>query len=355
MPELLMTKSAMTPCEVRGLRFAILAFVILSSFVMGISSLMPWWAGPQRATFRRTAGKQFGDCPDFRGAIGVASETDVFAAKMGLSPSGLLAQQSAAADALAAACRQTAQWVAQNLGPQCRAIAQPPLVVAGDLSQADLQRWCRETVFPAARAMSAAYFAAAPNEPITILLFADEDSYRRHAKMLFGDQRVPRCGYYRPHLRTVLVNVSAGCGTLLHELTHALAAFDFPDAPEWLREGLAALHEQAVVRPDGQGLIGQSGPRLATLKAALAAGRLPALRSLINAADFHGPNEQLNYAHARYFCLYMQRQGVLEDCYRRLRAHCADDPRGERAVLAVFPGRTWGELDADFRQFVAEE
>ena len=78
------------------------------------------------------------------------------------------------------------------------------------------------------------------------------------------------------------------------------------------------------------------------------------MRSLLTADDFHGPDEKLNYAQARYCCLYMQRQGVLGDCYRRLRANRSGDLHSERAVLALFPGRTWDELDADFRGFVGE-
>jgi hypothetical protein len=209
--------------------------------------------------------------------------------------------------------------------------------------------------------MAAAYFATPPCEPITVLLFGSEESYRRYAAQLFGDRPVPRCGYYRPHLRAVMVSISTGEGTLRHELTHALAAFDFPDAPDWLGEGLAALHELAALGPDGLTLIGQSGPRLSTLQTALREGRLRPLRSLLRADDFHGPDEKLNYAQARYFCLYLQRQGLLGDCYRRLRDRRGEDPHGEedwhgeKTVLGLFPGRTWDDLDADFQRFVAAQ
>jgi len=248
----------MTRHQIRGPRFGTWAFAILSSLVMGISSLMPWCAVGWHTLSSERRG-----------------EPANHAARLS-SPQALRCAQGRAT--LATACRETAQRVARDLGPQCRVIVEPPLVIAGDLSVADLQRWWRQTIQPAARAMAAEYFAAAPDEPITILLFADEESYRRHAKRLFHDEHLPRCGYYRPHLRTMLINVSAGRGALLHELTHALAAFDFPDAPDWLHEGLASLHEEALLRPDGSGLIGQSGPRLLTLQKAISAGRLRPLR-----------------------------------------------------------------------------
>jgi hypothetical protein len=291
-----------------------------------------WWVGLLRATISADRGQ----------ATATSAPADALANTL--------------ADTLAEACRETAQHVARQLGPSCHAIVCTPLVVAGDLSEAELQRWHRETIEPAARAMAAAYFTTPPSEPITILLFAGQQSYRRYAAQLFGERQVPRCGYYRPNLRTVVVNLATGGGTLSHELTHALAAFDFPDAPDWLGEGLAALHELATVGPDGLTLVGQSGPRLSTLQTAIREGRLRPLPWLLRAHDFHGANEKLNYAQARYFCLYLQRQGVLGDCYRRLRdswGKNADDPDGEKAVLGLFPDRTWDDLDADFRQFVA--
>ena len=77
-----------------------------------------------------------------------------------------------------------------------------------------------------------------------------------------------------------------------------------------------------------------------------------ALRELIEGDDFYGPLEKLNYAHARYFCLYMQEQRVLRDCYRKVRAEHGNDPSGGKAVAAVLADRTWDELDADFRRWV---
>ena len=38
--------------------------------------------------------------------------------------------------------------------------------------------------------------------------------------------------------------LATGGGTLSHELTHALMEADFPNAPGWISEGLASLHEQ---------------------------------------------------------------------------------------------------------------
>jgi hypothetical protein len=250
------------------------------------------------------------------------------------------------------ACRQTAAWIERQLGDGGHSIVRTPLVLAGDLTDEQLQQWWRETVAPAARAMADRYFSVPPSEPVTILLLSTEESYRRHAKTIFGDENVSRFGYYRPHLRTVVVNAAAGHGAVLHELTHALAAFDFPDMPAWLGEGLASLHEDGRLREDGSDIDGQVNWRLPMLQQAIHEHRLRPVESLVRGDDFRTADQRLHYAQARYLCLYLQRRGVLAEVYRRIRADRRVDPMGGRAVLRACGNCTWDELDAAFRGFV---
>jgi len=281
-------------------------------------------------------------------------------AAFGLLPEGLFslrASSTAVSTPLSAtgepllddACRETADWIARQLGPRGRAIVRPPFVVAGLTSEAELDAWHRDLVAPAARAMAAEYFdRATPDEPITVLLLSSDKDYRSSARALFGDEDVSSFGYYRPHLRTILVNLGRGSSGLRHELTHALMAFDFPAAPEWLNEGLASLHEDGQVRPDGAGIDGAVNWRLELLQEAAGRGRLLTLPDFFREGDFQGSGKGLGYAQARYFCLYMQRRGVLREFYRRFRDEPGDDPTGAALVAAAFSGRCWGEIDADF-------
>ena len=108
-----------------------------------------------------------------------------------------------------------------------------------------------QTVQPVCDALLASYFRQLPDRPVTILMFATEAAYRRAAEQLFFDRRVSRFGYYKPGRRTVLVNLAEGDGGLLHELTHVLMDADFPNAPLWLQEGLATLHESSDVSACG--------------------------------------------------------------------------------------------------------
>ncbi len=83
-------------------------------------------------------------------------------------------------------------------------------------------------------------------------------------------------------------------------------------------------------------------------------GQLRPLEGLLAERNFRGPREGTNYAQARYFCMYMQKKGVLEEFYRTFRDDRAIDPRGLKAVGKIFPQMSWRELDDDFRKFVLE-
>ena len=78
-------------------------------------------------------------------------------------------------------------------------------------------------------------------------MFTTEAAYREAAEQLFFDRDVSRFGYYKPGRQAILVNLAEGDGALFHELTHVLMDADFPNAPHWLQEGLATLHEAVEV------------------------------------------------------------------------------------------------------------
>ena len=265
------------------------------------------------------------------------------------------ALQGAAEKDLAVDCRKTASQIGAKLGAECSVAVHSPFVVAGDLSRQELDRWMRDTIGPASRAMANCYFSKPPTRPITVLLFRSEESYNHYAKEVFGDEGISVYGYYKPNLRTLVMNIGTGGGTLVHELTHALIDFDFPEAPDWFNEGLASLHEQCSIRPDESGIDGLENWRLRGLQETIRRGKLRSLEALIYDKDFRGAEVGLNYAQARYFCLYLQRSenprgtDVLPEFYRSLRAGRTVDPRGASALRKVFPELSWAELDKEFQ------
>lgn len=277
------------------------------------------------------------------------------------------------ADLLRKTATSAAEW-RERLGPECASYAAAPFVLAGDLDEATLRQHYERTVRPAAEALKAQYFRAPPDAPIVLLLFSDQRAYVHYARELFGDEGVSVYGYYKPDRRLVIADLGTGGGTLVHELTHALLDFDFADAPVWFNEGLASLHEESrfVATTRGLAIEGLDNWRLTGLQAALADGELRPLRSLIADADFRRGRIGLNYAQARYFCLYLQERGLTTKLYTALRdgtapvaplrdgtaAESAPDPTGLAAVEHVLWGRPataadWERLDAEFRTWVA--
>jgi len=232
------------------------------------------------------------------------------------------------------ACQARREELRRQLDESFAAVVSPPFVVAGNMPASRLQTYARHSVVRPAEVMWGRYFRARPAEPITILLLADAESYRHWSRHLFGDRELPHFGYYRSASRTMVMNIATGTGTLVHELTHALIAPDFPDVPSWFNEGLASLHEQCVVQADD--VVGLTNWRLPALQKAIRDGKLRPLRELMTQGDFYGRQEGLNYAQARYFVMYMQHRGVLKAFYEHFRANHEGAEAGVQAVQRVF-------------------
>lgn len=251
-----------------------------------------------------------------------------------------------------AACRQMVGWLRRQIDPDGQVVLHPPFVIGGDFPSDELDQHYRKTIAPATRAIAAGYLARMPDKPITILLARTGDSYRQFAQRLFGEQPASSFGYYRRHLRIILVNAGRGDGGLLHELTHALVADDFPAIPQWLDEGLASLHETSGLL-DGV-LVGKDNWRLPILCEAIERGQLRSLESLVASGGFQRQPPGLSYAQARYFCLFLQERGILEDLYRRLRQEPEARQSSGSAVTGILGRQDWQELDQEFRQWVLQ-
>ncbi|MHB9132222.1 MAG: hypothetical protein ACYDBB_14200 [Armatimonadota bacterium] len=215
-------------------------------------------------------------------------------------------------------------------------------VCAGDLDESAFDVIIDKTVVPCANALWKQYFVKRPTIPIRIYLFNSEKTYRAYAKSLFGDTNVSYFGYYKPDKHALVMNISTGTGTLVHEMVHALMAPDFPNAPTWFSEGLASLYEQCQVSPDG--LTGLTNWRLPILQKALKDKTTLSLPRLIatNREEFLDQHAGIHYAQARYFCFFMQDRGVLRDFYRSFRDNYKADPTGRKMIQQVFRGRLSG-------------
>ena len=225
-------------------------------------------------------------------------------------------------------------------------IEQGPFVVLGDESPELVRRRAENTVQWAVDKLKRDYFQRDPAETIDIWLFKDDESYRRHARDLFNDKPTTPFGYYSPAHRALIMNISTGGGTLVHEIVHPFMRSNFPSCPAWFNEGLASLYEQSTER---HGRIrGETNWRLAGLQEAIRAGRILSFQKLTSLSDesFYGGNGNKNYsqfyAQARYLCYYLQERGLLVNYYREFSTNASKDPTGYDSLKKVL-----GESDMD--------
>ncbi len=230
---------------------------------------------------------------------------------------------------------QAEQTMRRQLGGGFRYGRSGVFVCAGNLDARSFHDILTGTIAGGAQRLWAQYFTVRPDYPIRVYLFAEEKSYRRYARALFGDADVSHFGYYKPDERALVMNIGTGTGTLVHEMVHALMAPDFPDAPTWFSEGLASLYEQCDY--EAHGLRGLVNWRLPVLRDGIARGTALPLTELIatDRATFLDQHLGVHYAQARYFCLYLQERGLLTAFYRAYRDGFTEDPTGAKALAAL--------------------
>jgi hypothetical protein len=76
------------------------------------------------------------------------------------------------------------------------------------------------------------------------------------------------------------------------------------------------------------------------------------LQQLIASARFRGAGEALDYAYARYFCLFLHQRGVLGPFYTALRQRAETDPTGGRTLREACAVRDWESLDREFQAWL---
>ncbi len=240
-------------------------------------------------------------------------------------------------------------------GPAAKmtALAVPPFVVIGDGSASQVRTNAKKLVRWATTLLRAQFFTKYPRHIIDVWLFESERSYERNVRELFGDSPESPYGYYEPCDRALVINLTMGDGTLVHELVHPLMEADFPEAPTWLNEGLASLYEQPA-ELDGR-IVGLPNWRLPRLQDAIKHGWAPSLQATMSASRrsfYRSRRRSLNYAVARYLCFYLQHRGLLERYYRKLRAVHDHDPDGIETLRQLLGQPNLAQLEQQWTRFV---
>lgn len=231
-------------------------------------------------------------------------------------------------------------------------VVQKPFVVVGDEPAARVKLRAERTVKWAVDHLKKAYFAKDPDVILDIWLFKDKKSYYTHARQLFKHNPTTPFGYYSRSQRALVMNISTGGGTLVHEIVHPFVAANFPACPAWFNEGLGSLYEQCGER--GGRIVGFTNWRLSGLQKAIRADRVPSFKTLCSTTDheFYREDPGTNYSQARYLCYYLQEKGLLGRFYREfVKAH-ENDAGGYETLKKVLGVTDMDQFKADWEKWV---
>ena len=231
-------------------------------------------------------------------------------------------------------------------------VVQPPFVVVGDEPEEVVKERAAETVKWAVDKLKQDFFTNDPQVILDIWLFKNEFSYTKHTRLLFNDTPTTPYGYYSREHRALIMNISTGGGTLVHEIVHPFMEANFPACPAWLNEGMGSLYEQCGEQ-DGH-IYGYVNWRLPGLQKAIKADEVQSFATLL-ALDrnaFYGDKTGVNYAQSRYLCYYLQEKGLLVKFYKQFVANHKRDPSGLQTLKAVLGESDMERFQKKWERFV---
>ena len=214
-------------------------------------------------------------------------------------------------------------------------VVEKPFVVIGDEEPEMVKKRARTIVRWTVEMLKQDYFDKDPETIIDIWLFKDDSSYYHYTRTIFGDKPNTPFGYYSESENAIIMNISTGGGTLVHEMVHPFMRANFPECPAWFNEGLASLYEQCIEK-DGH-IHGLTNWRLQDLQIAIREKRVPSFKKLTSMTDrdFYTKDKGTNYGQARYLCYYLQEKGLLVDFYHRFYRDRKSDPTGYETLKQI--------------------
>lgn len=226
------------------------------------------------------------------------------------------------------------------LRPGFTVVIEPPFVVVGDEAPERVKERAESTVRWAVEKLKKDFFAKDPERILTVWLFGGKTSYGEYTHRYFGGAPSTPYGFYTPEHHALVMNISTGGGTLVHEIVHPFMEANLPGCPSWLNEGLGSLFEQADER-DGH-IIGRTNWRLAGLQRAIKGRSVPTFQTLLHTPRdaFYDEDPGTNYAQSRYLLYYLQEHGLLLRFWTEYQSDRAKDPSGYTTLVHVL-----GETD----------
>jgi hypothetical protein len=230
----------------------------------------------------------------------------------------------------------------EKVPPGFTIILQKPFVVIGDEKPEMVKLRAEKTIKWSVDMLKQDYFEKDPLNIINIWLFKDEASYMKYAREFFKDEPTTPFGYFSEEHTALVMNISTGGGTLVHEIVHPFIRANFAECPAWFNEGLASLYEQCGEK--GGHIHGYTNWRLSGLQEAITNDMVPSFETLTANDDhtFYTQDRGTNYAQARYLCYYLQEHGLLVKYYHQFYKNRKEDPTGYQTLQKIL-----GEEDMD--------
>jgi len=227
-----------------------------------------------------------------------------------------------------------------------------PFIVVGDEEGSIVQERSEQVVRWTVQRLKKDYFTKDPDEILEIWLLKDAASYQKHAKEFFNDTPGTPYGYYLPSKRALIMNISTGGGTLVHEIVHPVVEANFPDCPAWFNEGLGSLYEQSGTV--GGHIHGYTNWRLPGLQQGIRQRTVPSFLTLTSTTrrEFYADDTGINYAAARYLCYYLQERKLLVRFYKEFSANTKADPTGYRSLKKVLGVRDMNAFQRAWEAYV---
>jgi hypothetical protein len=231
-------------------------------------------------------------------------------------------------------------------------VVQPPFVVIGDEPAEAVKAHSEQTVKWAVDRLKQDYFTKDPKDILDIWLFKDATSYQQNTQALFGEKPGTPYGYYSSAHKALIMNISTGGGTLVHEIVHPFIEANFPNCPPWLNEGLGSLYEQSG-EVNGH-IHGYTNWRLPGLQSAIRAGKVPSFKELMSTDQrtFYNEDRGTNYGQSRYLLYYLQQRSLLITFYREFFAHQKEDPTGYLTLRRVLGVRDMNAFKQNWEKYV---
>ncbi len=236
-------------------------------------------------------------------------------------------------------------------GTEFTVVVESPFVVIGNQKSEEVQRWAAGTIRWSVAKLKQEYFAKDPNSIIEIWLFRDAATYMSGAKSLVGYEPGTPYGFYSSDHKVLVMNISTGGGTLVHEIVHPFIESNFPGCPSWFNEGLASLYEQSAEK--NSRIVGLTNWRLRGLQLGIRDRRLGSFEELTSTTtrEFYD-GDGTNYAQARYLCYWLQENGKLKAFYESFVANLKQDPTGLESLKLQIAPQGIGEFQQAWEKWV---